>query len=203
MTTTKGRPRSFDDQEVLDRALELFWRNGYESTTTRELEEALGLSQSSIYNAFGSKQGLLLAALTLYEGRITSEIVAPLEQANVPLDGIDRFFDSLAHWVTHDGRRGCMIINLMAEDAGDDLAITNRTRAYRERVREALGSALQRAGVENHEARADILYGMVLGLNIAARGGGLTSEVERLVASAHSVIDGWRPAISSMPSPAD
>jgi TetR/AcrR family transcriptional repressor of nem operon len=192
MTTTTGRPRSFEHQEVLDRALELFWRNGYRATTTRELEQHLGLSQSSIYNAFGSKRGLLLAALTSYEDRITSELLVPLEAAENGLDGIDQFFDSLAQWVTHDGRRGCMIINLMAEDAGENEGITKRTRAYRERVRSALEKALTRSNVSDAPSRADLLYGMVLGLNIAARGGGLTAEVERLVASAHTVIAGWR-----------
>lgn len=192
MTTTTGRPRSFENQEVLDCALELFWRNGYRATTTRDLEQHLGLSQSSIYNAFGSKRGLLLAALTCYEDRITSELVVPLESAENGLDGVDQFFDSLTRWVTHDGKRGCMIINLMAEDAGENEGITKRTRAYRERVRSALEKALTRSNVSDAPSRADLLYGMVLGLNIAARGGGLSAEVERLVASAHTVIAGWR-----------
>ena len=192
MTTTAGRPRSFEHQEVLDRALELFWRSGYRSTTTRELEQHLGLSQSSIYNAFGSKRGLLLAALTTYEDRITAELLEPLEQAENGLDGIDRLFESLAWWVTHEGRRGCMIINLMAEDAGENTEITERTRAYRERMRRALEEALARSGIAGAGAKADLLYGMVLGLNIAARGGGLTAEVERLVASVHSVLASWR-----------
>ncbi len=191
MTTKAGRPRSFESSEVLDRALELFWRHGYASTTTRELEEELGLSQSSMYNAFGSKQGLLLAALTRYEKRITSELVEPLEKAPDPLQGVHVFFDSLAHWVTHEGHRGCMIINLMAEDAGSNAEITMRTRAYRKRMRNALGTTLQRAAIADHDAKADILYGMVLGLNIAARGGGLTTEVERLVESAHMLVDSW------------
>lgn len=192
MTSTAGRPRSFEHEEVLDQALEIFWRGGYRSTTTRDLENGLGLSQSSIYNAFGSKHGLLLAALTRYEDRITAELLTPLEQAPTGLDGIDLFFDALAWWVTHDGKRGCMIINLMAEDAGKDAGITNRTRAYRTRVRDALENALVRDGIAEAGARADLLYGMVLGLNISARGGGLTDEVQRLVSSAHSVVGTWR-----------
>lgn len=177
---------------TFDRALELFWRNGYRATTTRELEQRLGLSQSSIYNAFGSKHDLLLAALTSYEDRITSELLVPLEGAENGLDGIDQFFDNLTQWVTHDGKRGCMIINLMAEDAGENEEITKRTRAYRERVRSALENALTRVDISDASSRADLFYVMVLGLNIAARGGGLTTEVERLVASAHTVIGGWR-----------
>ena len=192
MTTTTGRPRSFENNETLERAMELFWTQGYSSTSTRDLEKSLGLSQSSIYNAFGSKHGLLMAALATYEDRVTSELLAPLESAEDGLEGIDNFFDGLADWVTHDGKRGCMIINLMAEDAGDNDEITKRTRAYRDRVRGALRDALVRAEVDNAEARADLLYGMVLGLNISARGGDTVGEVPRLADSAHAVIASWR-----------
>lgn len=193
MSATAGRPRTFDRQEVLDDTLELFWRNGYRSTTTRDLEQELGLSQSSIYNAFGSKRDLLMEALACYEERITAELLEPLEQADDGLDGIAEFFDRLARWVTSDGRRGCMIINLMAEDAGEDAGITARTRAYRRRVRGALEDALRRDGVADADARADMLYAMVLGLNIAARGGGPTPEVERLTSSARTVLSSWQP----------
>ncbi len=192
MTTIAGRPREFDRQQVLDGALELFWLNGYRATTTRELEQTLGLSQSSIYNAFGSKQGLLMAALGRYEERISRSLVEPLETAEDGLAAVMRFFDDLADWVTHDGHRGCMIINLMAEDAGADEEITDRTRAYRARVKQALGDALTRAGVDQADARSDLLYGMVLGLNIAARGGGFESEITRLVDSVRVIIDSWR-----------
>lgn len=192
MTTTAGRPRSFQRDEVLDEALEVFWRNGYRATTTRQLEQKLGLSQSSIYNAFGSKHALLMAALSRYEDRITTELVDPLEQSSGGLDGVGRFFDRLATWVTHEGSRGCMIINLMAEDGGEDSEITRRTQAYRHRVRSALGDALRRDGVPAAGARADVLYGMVLGLNIAARGGSPEAELNRLVASVHEVLAGWR-----------
>ena len=192
MTATAGRPRSFDEEEVLAGALEVFWNEGYRATTTRQLESALGLSQSSLYNTFGSKHDLLMAALSRYEDRITEELVHPLESADDGLAGVEEFFDGLAHWVTHDGKRGCMIINLMAEDAGDDEEITARTRAYRKRLRDALEGALIRSEVDNPDARADLLYGMVLGLNIAARGGGATAEVERLVTSAHSIVSSWR-----------
>ncbi|HZD23057.1 MAG TPA: TetR/AcrR family transcriptional regulator [Acidimicrobiia bacterium] len=191
MTATPGRPRSFEPEDVLAKALEVFWRTGYRATTTRMLEKELGLSQSSIYNAFGSKRQLLLAALTTYEDQITTELVGPLEHAEDGLVGVHRFFDDLARWVTDGGKRGCMIINLMAEDAGESDEITKRTRAYRERVRSALEGALSHSDVPDAAPKADLLYGMVLGLNIAARGGGLTEEVERLVGSAHAVVASW------------
>lgn len=197
-TASAGRPRSFDVDRVLDQACELFWKNGYRSTTTRDLEAALGLSQSSIYNAFGSKHDLLVAALDRYERQIDDQLLRPLEDSPLGLAAIDAFFDALGHWVTHDGRRGCMIINLMAEDGGETDEITNRTRGYRERVRNALRDALHRAAElaetsdESIEPQADLLYGIVLGLNIAARGGASGQEISRLIASAHHAIASWR-----------
>ncbi|MDH3730145.1 MAG: TetR/AcrR family transcriptional regulator [Acidimicrobiia bacterium] len=194
MTTTAGRPRSFDTDVVLDRAVELFWGRGYRDTTTRDLEKQLGISQSSLYNAFGSKQGLMSAALDRYE-RLTEEaLLAPLETSPDGLDAIDVFFDALAKWVTGKGRGGCMIINLMADDGGTDAAVTARTRSYRRRVRDALRDALVRgAGRKDADIRADLLLGEVLGINVAARGAASPQEVHRLVAGAHHLIDGWRP----------
>ncbi len=197
-TVTPGRPRSFDEGRVLDAALELFWQQGYRGTSTRQLEVALGLSQSSLYNAFGSKHGLLAAALDRYEARLDAELLRPLEYSDQGLGAIDAFLDALAHWVTHDGRRGCMIINLMAEDGGASDAITQRTRAYRQRVRTALRGSLERAARLGEtdegslDARAEMLFGLVLGLNIAARGGAARSEIDGLLAAAHHAVAGWQ-----------
>lgn len=195
--TTTGRPRSFDESEVLDRAVDLFWRAGYRSTTTRQLESALGISQSSLYNAFGSKQGLMNAALDRYESMTAAALLEPLETSLQGLDAIGAFFDALTSWVTGEGRGGCMIINLMADDGGNQAA-GERTAAYRRRVRDALRDALQRAadageiGSVHIEVRADLLFGEVLGVNIAARGGAAVDEVSRLVAGAHHLLDSWR-----------
>ncbi len=192
------RPRKFDEDHVLDQALELFWKRGFQATTTRHLEAELGLSQSSLYNAFGSKQALLTAALDRYEARIDADLVRPLAEADAGLDAVDGFFVALGHWVTNGGRRGCMVINLMAEDGGATPEIRVRTRRYRRRVRTALRCALRRAaargdiGAVDVEARADLLIGAVLGVNIAARGGASVAELERLLAGTRQQIARWR-----------
>ncbi len=193
-----GRPRAFATEEVLVAALELFWKNGYRNTTTRDLEQALGLSQSSIYNAFGSKQNLLEAALDRYEAITERELLMPLEQAEDGLASVDRFLLSLGHWVTHDGRRGCMLINMMAEDGGSTDDITRRARRYRERVRTAMRTAISRAIRDGDavplevEARVEMLITSVLGLNIAARGGASDAELNQLLNGIRSEVKSWR-----------
>jgi AcrR family transcriptional regulator len=61
-----GRPREFDVNDALDRAIEVFWRNGYEGSSVAELTEAMGVSPPSLYAAFGNKEGLFRRALDRY-----------------------------------------------------------------------------------------------------------------------------------------
>ena len=198
MPTTAGRPRSFDEGAVLDRAVDLFWRQGFRTTTTRDLETSLGLSQSSLYNAFGSKRGLFVAALDRYEQMTVASLIEPLESCATGLDALHQFLAALAEWVTGNGRGGCMLINVMAEDGGESTEITTRTAAYRQRVRDALRDALSLAADRGEMApeaidlQADLLFAGVLGINIAARGGSAPEEIGRLLAAAHHAIDSWR-----------
>ena len=183
---------------MLDAVLELFWKNGYRVTTTRELEESLGLTASSIYNAFGSKEDLLLTAMERYERQITDELLGPLETSSDGLESIEAFFRALSQWVTHDGRRGCMLVNMMAEDGGSKGPVAERARRYRARLRAAFSSALERAADademarEDAETRADLLLCQVFGLNIAARGGAPTADLKRLATSIRSQIESWK-----------
>ncbi|MFU8840119.1 MAG: TetR/AcrR family transcriptional regulator [Nitriliruptoraceae bacterium] len=197
-TTARGRPRSFDLDAALDASLELFWRDGYRATSTRELESRLGVNQSSLYHAFGSKAGLLTAALDRYEQRVDAALVTPLESSPLGLEALARFFADLHDWISADGKRGCLVINLAAEDDGEDAELTQRTRRYQQRVRSALARALQRAAdlgeiaADTVEQRTELLFGLVLGLNLAVRGGATPTEVAVLLAGVEQQIEAWR-----------
>src|ERR1700733_976083 len=74
-----GRPREFDREGVLDEAMEVFWRHGYEGATIAQLTAAMGINPPSLYAAFGSKEGLLKAALDHYSAKraeFMSEVLA-------------------------------------------------------------------------------------------------------------------------------
>jgi TetR/AcrR family transcriptional repressor of nem operon len=190
-----GRPRSFDTVQVLDTALELFWLQGYRETSTRDLEAHLGISQSSLYNAFGSKQQLLDSALERYERRISDELLLPLEQASDGIGAIDRFFAGLGTWISTEGRRGCMILNLMAETADSDDHVASRTRSYRRRLRAAFRSALERERAANPgtiDDEVQVLVTAVLGINIAARGGAKPTELRRSINALRRLVRGWK-----------
>ncbi|MGM0558907.1 MAG: TetR/AcrR family transcriptional regulator [Myxococcota bacterium] len=193
-----GRPRSFEEEAALDAAIAVFWDKGFGHTTTRELQSATGLSPSSMSNTFGSKRALLESAVERYEARAVDELVVPLEASEEGLTAIKSFYDALVEWVTDDEHRGCLIINLMAEYDDSAESVASRWRAYRTRVRSALRGALERAVAAGElessglSARVELLFGLVLGVNIAARGGTPRAEVARLRDAVHAQIDGWR-----------
>jgi TetR/AcrR family transcriptional repressor of nem operon len=167
---------------------------GYRETSTRELEAHLGISQSSLYNTFGSKQQLLDSALERYERRISDELLIPLEHAADGIGAIDRFFADLGAWISTEGRRGCMILNLMAETAGSDDHVASRTRSYRRRLRAAFRSALEREREPKSDIddQVEVLITAVLGFNIAARGGANPTELRRSIDALRRLIRGWK-----------
>ena len=192
-----GRPRKFDIEHKAEAAMWLFWKQGYRATATRDLEAALGLSQSSLYNAFGSKWGIMEAALDRYEVLFGKELLEPLERSD-GLDGIDAFFTSLKRWVFGSGRRGCMLANLTAEDGGETVMFADRWNKTRERLHRAFVASLTQArnSGEMHPAidiqsRAELLRTLAHGLSVAGRGAG-RNEIQRMLTAAHSEIARWR-----------
>ena len=83
-----GRPRQFDEDEVLEAAMEAFWANGYEATSLSQLMEATGLHKGSLYQAFGDKHSLFLAALERYLGNMRRQKNELVAAAATPLDAL-------------------------------------------------------------------------------------------------------------------
>ncbi|KXI28410.1 TetR family transcriptional regulator [Paraglaciecola hydrolytica] len=67
-----GRPRAFDSEKALEKALEVFWRKGYDGTSLADLTDAMGINKPSLYAAFGNKEQLFIKAVDLYENRPNS-----------------------------------------------------------------------------------------------------------------------------------
>ncbi len=125
-----ARPRKFDRQYVLDKAVDVFWSNGYSGTSLSNLTEAMGLSKSSLYDSFGGKHELFLTAMDHYRGNVTARIRsivdlnAPPKQiiANVVGRSIDRI-------LAPSGKRGCFMNNCASEVAPVDPQAAERCAA--------------------------------------------------------------------------
>ena len=189
-----GRPRQFDLDDATDSAMQLFWRNGYARTTTRDLEATLGINQSSLYHAFGSKAGLLVAAVTRYRAGIDTALLVPLRASTDPTQGLETFFRDVGTWTAQDAR-GCLMVNLMTHDDGSEPVVTQQTAEHRAAVRAALLDAVIRqspgAGGRAAARRADLLLAATLGINVAARSG--AAAVRPLVDAARAQVRAWAP----------
>lgn len=118
-----ARPREFDEQQVLEAAGDAFWANGFEATSTRELVKRTGLTQPSLYNAFGDKRGLFLRALEHYLERTLRERIARLESSQSPGQAIAAFFGEIVDRSVADvQQRGCMLVNAAVESTPGDEA---------------------------------------------------------------------------------
>src|ERR1043165_1518342 len=124
-----ARPKEFDEHTAIERAMEAFWTSGYEGTSTQALCDATGLGRSRIYNTFTSKRELFLRAFDQYSERGFQGRIAVLE-ADRP--AIERFRDLFASTIDDEiaqGRRGCLVVNTVAEFGERDPEIRARINA--------------------------------------------------------------------------
>lgn len=172
-----ARPLEFDKSEALDAALNLFWREGYESSTIQKLLVEMGINRGSLYSSFGDKETLFLSALERYEAMLKVNVVATLEAADDPLQAIRAFFES--RFIDADKRtleNGCLLFNTISElsntlpelaaVAGKKLQVVER--ALLKRLQEAEKRKQLRSGRTAAELR-DYLMAMQAGLGLRGK----------------------------------
>lgn len=110
-TKARGRPRAFDRDVALDRAMRLFWERGYEATSLADLTEAMGIAAPSLYAAFGDKEDLFRLSIDLYETRYATDMVGRLNSAPDTRQAIEALLRGAADNLSHTDRpRGCMVV---------------------------------------------------------------------------------------------
>ena len=139
-----GRPREFDRDEALDRAVEVFWSQGYERTSVEDLTEYMGIQRGSLYAAFGGKHQLFLEALDRYEERFYRDTLRLLEEGS-PRDGIRRVFEKAVSDCACEGAKGCFMTNTAVALAEDDPETAARVWGNLLRLEDAFEHALTRA----------------------------------------------------------
>lgn len=138
--------KKYDREEVLDRAIELFRREGYSATSTADLVENLGINRKSMYAEFGSKQELFEAALERYGKIHLSKVLAPIEDKAADADTIRQAFTGYASAI--DSRfsgLGCLMANTAVERAALDPGSAKYVDAYLKRLNAGFRNALTNA----------------------------------------------------------
>jgi len=110
-----ARHKAFNREEALDKALQVFWRAGYEAASMQDLVEAMGINRQSLYDTFGDKRTLFLAALDRYVEQQGTQLQQVLEQTPSAKEGLRRVFDSVVSAAMQGDRRGCLLVNTTVE----------------------------------------------------------------------------------------
>lgn len=139
-----SRPKEFDPRKALDRAMRQFWNAGYEGTSVQDLVKATGLNRSSLYETFGCKHDLYLAALDRYREQEAKRLSSHLERDGSPLAHLRQVFEQAGQACTEDGR-GCFIVNATVERARSNEATGRRAAASMRAMERAFAEAVRRA----------------------------------------------------------
>jgi TetR/AcrR family transcriptional repressor of nem operon len=190
------RPKEFDPEEALDAAMHLFWRKGYESTTMQDLVDHMGINRFSIYDTFGDKRRLFIAAAKRYSEAMIGERIAALDAAESGLRGVRDHFRFLEQWcLTEHGRAGCLMTNTIVEKGIQDADLRRQGLRLFERLEEAFSRALRRARrdgeIQTRENLTDLaryLVAVQQGLHVLAKVRPAQREVRAVVRVALSVL---------------
>jgi AcrR family transcriptional regulator len=186
---TKGRPRSFDRDDVLNRAMLLFWKHGYDATSVSLLTEAMGIGAPSLYAAFGDKRALFKEALDHYMTTCGSFTVRAFQEAD-PRAAIEHLLLGAAAAFTSAGHPpGCMVITAATNCAPESAAVEKRLRLIRagtvlaieEKIANGSRGTNSRAGAH---ALALFFSATLQGMSAQARDGASREDLEGIARAA-------------------
>jgi TetR/AcrR family transcriptional repressor of nem operon len=152
---TIGRPTEFDRQAALEKAMGLFWRNGYEATGLTDLTKEMGIGRQSLYNAFGDKHSLFVEAIKHYSSRNTQPLIGILQSPGSGVSNIRKTLEAAVSFMTSGDCCGCLVTNSIVELAPHDEEVAEVVRSALNRMEKAFKEAVDRA-VESGEISADV-----------------------------------------------
>lgn len=175
-----ARPVEFEYDVVLNRAMEQFWREGFEASSVQKLLDATDINRGTLYNSFGDKETFFNKCLERYDNQLQNDIDETLGNANIkPREAIIAWFDRAVISAPAKQRQlGCLLVNSVCESINWNKDIQKHLRSSLNNIRKALLSRtkeLEKAkkltkGVKP-ELAADILMNIYNGLRVDARNG--------------------------------
>ncbi|MEO6684502.1 MAG: TetR/AcrR family transcriptional regulator [Dyadobacter sp.] len=179
-----ARTKEFDQEAILDKAVELFWYKGYNASSMQDVVNALGLSRSSIYDTFGDKRKLYIAALERYRAQAAGGLIDNVNQSENTITSLEEIFKMLVDNSFADILpKGCFMVNSTVELAPHDEEIDKIVRENMHDIEDAFFKLIvkgQESGEmskdKNPRAIARFLFNTISGLRVAAKSG-VTQEI--------------------------
>lgn len=141
-----ARTKEFEPDEALERAMNVFWQYGYDGTSMQMLVDHMDINRSSLYDTFGDKRKLYLAALDRYGQAVHGHVAAHFDQETPVREAFRRFFEEAVDTFASDpNHRGCFVSNATVDQTPHDLDTAKRTKASLEIMEEIFYRALAQA----------------------------------------------------------
>ncbi len=189
--------KSYDEGEVLDRAMAAFWARGYEATSIADLVAATGINRGSLYTAFTDKHTLFVRALRRYDKRHRADFLAELARDHTPREAIlAAFREVVASAKSGRNRKGCLLVNTALELSPHDREVERLVKAslkkvetfFRRRIEAAQRAGTIRPDLDAAET-ARLLFGLFLGLRVITRSCPDKALTATIVRQAEALLD--------------
>jgi AcrR family transcriptional regulator len=172
-----ARPAAYDREDVLAKAMRLFWAKGYQGTSIKDLEQALNLRPGSIYSGFGSKENLYAEALRVYADASRHALEQTLADAVSPLHGLADYVRSLGcAGADAAPSRACMLMKTVLETPDGDLVLRPSAEHLMRMTEQAFADVFRRAqdagelpAQANPDRLATRLQSQIMGLRAYAQ----------------------------------
>jgi len=172
-----ARPQAFNEEDVLESAMQVFWRQGYANTTVKDLTDATHLQPGSIYAAFKNKRNLFLMSIDYYFEHLYSALSCILQSEEAPLKRIRKFFDYILDKQNSDQElKSCLLVNTLLEIPPEDSEINQRVNAMFIKIENEFSDVLKLAQKDGSlitggrpEAIAKMLMSGIFGLQVYNR----------------------------------
>lgn len=162
------RPSKRD--QIVDTALDLFYRNGFNATGIEKVLSDAGVARMTLYNHFKSKEELILAVLRLRDERFRDWLARCVEKnADTPRDRLLALFDAHAEWFAEEGFRGCLFINAAAEFSGNSDSIHRIAAEHKRLITSFIRGLAVAAGAKNPDVLADQISLLLEGAIVSAQ----------------------------------
>jgi TetR/AcrR family transcriptional repressor of nem operon len=173
------RKKEFDEDELLEKAVNLFWKKGYHATSAQDLVDGLGINRSSLYNTYIDKRTLFTQSLKRYQQQRTGIMISTLQQSQNIGETIKQIFDRIIDEDMADTmKKGCFMVNTAVELSGQDQDISDIVNANNQSVEDALASAIEKGRQSGQflnplssRAIAQFIFATISALRVTARSG--------------------------------
>ena len=171
--TSMARKKAYREDLVIEKAMHLFWRNGYEGTSMQMLEKEMGINKFSIYSSFGSKNGVFLESIACYKKKLYT-LVNELKATQKGIAGIkEYFYNFIAFTRETEYGKGCLVTNTANEIGPDaDQGIKDALASFTGEIKTIFASIIAQDGTKTSQeitAQADYLLIAMFGLSSATR----------------------------------